>query len=653
LFKNGAKINNEKLDVYSLPGFEDKQGKKGPQACYSIISGDKRLSPKNSNNEEIEALTNNNLNGERIKVVLISQAGTEGIDLKNLRQVHILEPWYNLNRIEQIIGRARRNCSHSQLDLKDRNFQLFMHVSKLKNNNIEPLDLFLYRNAEKKSIKIGKVTRILKTVSVDCLLNIGQQKFADAEEEVSIVTSEGFKMKYSIEDKPFSSLCDYMENCSYSCINDLNKDDEINTTTYRYKFTKNNKLIDKIKNLFLSRHVYTKKEIIHLLKINNISTIEIERALYDTIEEKIIITDKFHKLGTIINIGNLYIFQPIESNDKRLLMYNRENPISQRVTEVSLDLPKRIIQNEENIEEIENALNLLNENNEHEAIQNNGNNNKIKPPKILIEIEKKYLLCINGSDTTESESYDTWYQLFEIAKSELTKKGFNIDEELLNKYALHHIIQELKLKDELPLAKYIFKKSLSELTDFEQQIYNYYESLLLENKVKNIEGIYLIDNVNKIDTTEVLYIKNQLTNNLEVATYTDYLELFNVTSKEQINLQKIYISKLKLNDRIGFIGLYNDEFVFKEKDMSVKRFSKGAAVDIKTKNAILMFINEITETSDLFTKENTARIDKSVYSIVAELLLRWFDDTNHKSKRYFLNKFEMSLITTNQKTTKT
>jgi hypothetical protein len=66
-----------------------------------------------------------------------------------------------------------------------------------------------------------------------------------------------------------------------------------------------------------------------------------------------------------------------------------------------------------------------------------------------------------------------------------------------------------------------------------------------------------------------------------------------------------------------------------------------------------MFINEITESSDLFTKENTARIDKSVYSIVAELLLRWFDDTKHKSKRYFLNKFEMSLITTNPKTPKT
>jgi hypothetical protein len=347
-----------------LPGFEDQEKtekQRNAQACYSIISGDKSLSP--DNNEEIEALTTNNLNGNRIKVVLISQAGTEGIDLKNLRQVHILEPWYNLNRIEQIIGRARRNCSHSQLNLKDRNFQLFMHVSELNDTNVESLDMFLYRNAEKKSIKIGKVTRILKSISIDCLLNVGQQKFADATEEVNIITSEGIPINYSIMDKPFSSLCDYMENCSYSCHNELSDTNKINDSTYKYKYTKNNSLIDKIKELFLKRHIYTKEEIYHLLRKNkNITKQEIERAIYDLIEDRIPIVDKFFKIGTIINISNLFLFQPIESDDKRLLLYQRQVPILSKTTEVPIMIKmnknKRLreeneIKELEEIEEIE------------------------------------------------------------------------------------------------------------------------------------------------------------------------------------------------------------------------------------------------------------------------------------------------------------
>ena len=55
-----------------------------------------------------------NKDGFHCKVVLISQAGSEGIDFKYLRQVHVMEPWYNLNRIEQVIGRAIRNYSHKR-----------------------------------------------------------------------------------------------------------------------------------------------------------------------------------------------------------------------------------------------------------------------------------------------------------------------------------------------------------------------------------------------------------------------------------------------------------------------------------------------------------------------------------------------------------
>ena len=130
------------------------------QATYSIISGDIYHSP--NVDEELKILTHpDNKNGEQCKVVLISQAGSEGIDFKNLRQVHILEPWYNLNRIEQIIGRAVRYCSHKHLPLAKRNCQIFLHGSTTSDMSSECVDLFIYRYAEKKAKKLEPYKKYL------------------------------------------------------------------------------------------------------------------------------------------------------------------------------------------------------------------------------------------------------------------------------------------------------------------------------------------------------------------------------------------------------------------------------------------------------------------------------------------------------------
>ena len=669
LFKSGAKLNNKKLNVYSLPGFEDKKTN-NLQACYSIISGDKGLSPKNSNNDEIEALTNNNLNGNRIKVVLISQAGTEGIDLKNIRQVHILEPWYNMNRIEQIIGRARRNCSHAQLDLKDRNFQLFMHVSQFSDTTIEPLDMFLYRNAEKKSIKIGKVTRLLKSVSIDCLLNIGQQKFSNAEEEVNIVTSEGLNMTYSIKDRPFSSLCDYMENCSYSCLNKLSSEEEnINDSTYKYKFTKNDKIIDNIKELFLKRHVYKTKEIIHLLKKPNINILEIERALYDIVDNNIYVVDQFHKVGRIIKISNMYLFQPIESDNKRLLMYDRQVPITSKVTEIPIKLKykkenkeKEIDTEElEEIEEMEDQLENISENegeNKEQKIEQKIEQKEAEVKntqhrgglKIIKEIERKYNLCISENTEINKDSNDLWYQYFHIAKEELKNRGFNIKENKLNHYAFVHICQELKINKEIELLNYLYSKEIDELSEFEKMLSQYYDELMIENN--DVIGIFLIDIIDKIEPKEELYVKDPITNIWKKATYSEYKDLFGV-EKEKINLQKLYL-KDKFNKNVGFIGVHDNAFEFKEKNtLENKRSSKGAFVFQKQKAILLNFINDGILDETIFTKENTSRIDKLIIVIIAEMLMRYFDEK--KEERYFLNKLEMCLLTAssiNKKTTK-
>ena len=71
--------------------------------------------------------SNNNL-GEIVKVLMITSAGSEGINLRNTRYVHIMEPYWHPVRTEQVIGRARRICSHKDLPIELQTVEVFIYV---------------------------------------------------------------------------------------------------------------------------------------------------------------------------------------------------------------------------------------------------------------------------------------------------------------------------------------------------------------------------------------------------------------------------------------------------------------------------------------------------------------------------------------------
>jgi hypothetical protein len=71
--------------------------------------------------------SNNNL-GEIVKVLMITSAGSEGINLRNTRYVHIMEPYWHPVRTEQVIGRARRICSHKDLPIELQTVEVFIYI---------------------------------------------------------------------------------------------------------------------------------------------------------------------------------------------------------------------------------------------------------------------------------------------------------------------------------------------------------------------------------------------------------------------------------------------------------------------------------------------------------------------------------------------
>ena len=145
---------------------------------------------KNITNEMRKALPKEReqLYGKLVKIFCITQSGAEGISLKNVRRVLLVEPFWNNVRIEQVIGRAIRSCSHEALPKKDRTVQVFSYIMKLTTKQIQS-DFNIERNdkglstdehildtATKKKIIIDKFLNMMKSASFDCVINSKQNK---------------------------------------------------------------------------------------------------------------------------------------------------------------------------------------------------------------------------------------------------------------------------------------------------------------------------------------------------------------------------------------------------------------------------------------------------------------------------------------------
>ena len=91
-------------------------------------------------------------NHGQIKYLLITKAGAEGISLRGTRQIHILEPDWNMENIKQVIGRGVRINSHTFLPPEQRHVDVYYWlgiVPKEREYVLVP-DPYIYRIATQK-----------------------------------------------------------------------------------------------------------------------------------------------------------------------------------------------------------------------------------------------------------------------------------------------------------------------------------------------------------------------------------------------------------------------------------------------------------------------------------------------------------------------
>ena len=424
--------------------------------------------------------------GEEIKVFIGTRSVSEGLDFKRLRQVHIVEPWYNLSRHEQIIGRAIRTNSHKDLLPEERNVEIYQYAAILDNdkNKIskrETVDLKNYRIAENKDIIIKNIGRIMKESAVDCpfFRNIN---IIESDKKVKQITSSGEILNIPISDKPFTSLCDYKEECKYTCNWSPNPRIKypINTDTYNLRFASNDiEIIKKnIKNMFRDNIVYHLQliEDYILKKMKDTDKLFIYTALEELVDNRNeIIYDKFGRKGYIIYRGDYYVFQPFDLERDEIPLIYRMYPSD--IKPEYVDLENVTVEYKEN--EIKEIDIKINENKLIETIFKNINNiydEHIEISKLDIGSIKKYKQSIIG----------------------LILDRLNTDKLIIFiSYILNNYLQNIKIE---------YIEDIIDYLNNDNKLINYYSDIIYDKpKIKDNFYVgfiinnqyYVIDSINK------------------------------------------------------------------------------------------------------------------------------------------------------------
>ena len=186
--EEGADVGKPRFALYT--GTETAEEK---EIVRNVYNGAWDMVPPNiaKKLEERDPDGKKNVMGAVIKVLMITASGAEGINLKNTRYVHIVEPYWNMVRVDQVVGRARRICSHEELPPELRTVEVFIYLSvfsekqKTDRNYIDLMnqdtsrfdetipvttDETLYEISVQKNKINQRILEVVKQSSVDCAL---------------------------------------------------------------------------------------------------------------------------------------------------------------------------------------------------------------------------------------------------------------------------------------------------------------------------------------------------------------------------------------------------------------------------------------------------------------------------------------------------
>lgn len=303
-------------------------------ACYILLTGNGNLSPNNA--KAIQAARSlANKEGREIKVIIGSSVASEGVDFRFVREIYMFDSWFHLNKMEQVLGRGIRTCSHALLPPEQRNCTIHLLVNQFAQDlDTETSDMYMYRSGMNKAVQMGRITRTLKRYALDCNLNRDAIIVAGLDTQRHIDSQGKVREEVNINDTPFTNLCDWIETCEYKCAKAIDLDSvELDTSTYdEYAVRWRESQVKKaIRSIFQEREqpIFRLEELQEMLSAIPAHTIA-------GILGELVGNQAFHlrigpREGYIVYRNGYYLFQPDYLKDQRI-------PLALRVANVPVKI---------------------------------------------------------------------------------------------------------------------------------------------------------------------------------------------------------------------------------------------------------------------------------------------------------------------------
>ena len=497
----------------------------------------------------------------------------------------------------------------------------------------------MYRQAEKKSIQLGEVTRVLKEGAVDCILNYNQQQFTyhNLQNEYNLgetpqIFADGVEIpNLKIGDLPFSANCDYMSTCEYKCTPDdptiKQKRDDKNQDDYMAEHVikmNTDNVQTNIKELFKQSYFYTYDNLYEYLhKTKHYNNFQIYYALTQIINSKQTLIDMQNRPGTLVNIGRYYMFQPIELNDPHIDILDRLRPIPRKRHKLNININEQTdeiddIKTIQNIKkhnkiinvsksDIHHHLNIIN--NSFDIVPN------FKIDKHDVDAEYKYM----------GFAAKAMYEIFRLLNTPVTRED-------CYRLVIYTYIDHISYDDKLQLLEYILGNQNEQDVDtnnikfyYMPYIIDYFKNELIieHNDVK-----FII--LNKLITDKLEWSPLLIVDIDEEPGYR--LEVPSFELKQEIS--EYICTKFRNNNNnntsnyFGFIDYDSKKqsFYFKIKDTSGSRNTGRFCYQKNKKDVIDNFKNIIPrDIIDLLITNKTFTYPKEYLCILLMLFMRYLN----------------------------
>lgn len=186
----GLAVFAKVLEACGWRAYDPKKPKMSSEKVFTFVTGEVSAEERATILDTFNSRKNRD--GEVIDLMLLSGAGAEGLDLKNVRSIHIMEPYWNYGRLMQIMARAIRYLSHEHFeDENDRTVQPYIYLSdypkdfdfkalhekinkgkRVKVDAEKTTDVHLYNKSIRTKVLIDRFMAAMVESSIDCSVHI-------------------------------------------------------------------------------------------------------------------------------------------------------------------------------------------------------------------------------------------------------------------------------------------------------------------------------------------------------------------------------------------------------------------------------------------------------------------------------------------------